>query len=126
MGRDSDLAACKASQTVDRDEHGGATRASRGMSIRGVVFDFWIDEHALRNFTSAGASDWPEMEHRAWDHVVHNPALRHAVHGGNRAGAIWAYRPGVWHSVRSANPKGERACVRGSHRTVHCELRGAA
>jgi alcohol dehydrogenase class IV len=25
-----------------------------------------------------------------------------------------------------ANPKGERACVRGSHRTVHCELRGAA
>src|SRR4029077_12759613 len=33
------------------------------MSIRGVVFDFWIDEHALRNFTSAGASDWAEMEH---------------------------------------------------------------
>ena len=39
----SDLAAGGASQTVDRDEHGGATRTSRGMSIRGVVFDFWID-----------------------------------------------------------------------------------
>ncbi len=65
--------------------HGRATRASRGMSIRGVVFDFWIGEHALRNFTSAGASDWAEMEHRAWDYVVHYPAPRYAVHGGNRA-----------------------------------------
>src|SRR5258705_13605256 len=92
------------------------------MSIRGVVFDFWIDEHALRNFTSAGASDWAEMEHRAWNYVVHYPAPRYAVHGGNRASAIWAYRPGVWDPVRSGEPKSERARVRGSYCTVHCEL----
>src|SRR5258708_28028881 len=96
------------------------------MSIRGVVFDFWIDEHALRNFTSAGASDWAEMEHRAWDYVVHYPAPRYAVHGGNPASAIWAYLRGILHSVRSGAPQSQRAPLPGSPPTRPPPLRPAA
>src|SRR5258708_25400149 len=79
------------------------------MSIRGVVFDFWIDEYALRNFPSAGASDWAEMEHRAWDYVVHYPAPRYAFHGGDTARANLGYSPGVFYLLSSGGTQNQRA-----------------
>src|SRR5260370_31761186 len=56
-----------------------------------------------RDLTDKPSSD--EMEHRAWDYVVHYPAPRYAVHGGDPSRAVWATATGVLRSRPSGEPK---------------------
>src|SRR5260370_22525386 len=74
-----------------------------------------------RDLTDKPSSD--EMEHRAWDYVVHYPAPRYAVHGGERPPARLGPAPGVWHFPRSGGPKSQRARRGGSPPTVQCARR---
>ena len=92
LGGARDFAAAQSSAGLAQDHRRRIAGASRTMPARGVVLDLRHHEHARRHFARTGPSDRPDVGRAARGHLVHHAAARDAVHGGRRAGALWADR----------------------------------
>ena len=118
-GREGDRAARCAPADVNQIRS-GPDRAPRMLSDGGVVLDFWRDEHALRAFAFARASDWTALERAARRHFVHHAPACDALHGGDRGRAVWSDRRRSGRAFRFRESESWCARVRGPRGKVYC------